>query len=110
MSKITVYFGRKDALKYQKFLLNDLINQSEKDLQCMQDLQAKQANLTQMVNTSTEAWQPLSTILKPLSNVNRSSTNVKYHQRLISFMKAKMHATDLLIEDCTDPQVHLIKN
>ena len=105
MANISVYFGRTDALKYQKFLLMDMINQAEIDLQCLQENHEKQAALKRMINDSSDVWQPMSDILMPMNNVKRASTNVKYQTRLISFMKAKQQAVELLIENDTNPKV-----
>ena len=107
MSKISVFFGKTDALRYQKSMLAEMIKQSEKDLQGLQDFLEKKANLKRMVNDSSEVWKPLSEILMPMNNCMRPTTNVKYQQRLIEFMKAKQQAISFLIEEMTEPEVLL---
>ena len=105
MSKITVSFGRKDALRYQESTLADMIKQAETDLQLMQDNHQQHSRMRQLVNDSVDVWQPMSDILRPISNVNRASENVKYHQLLIDFMRSKMQAASFLIDDQADPKV-----
>ena len=105
MSKFTVFFGRTDAIKYQKFILEDMIKQAESDLQCLQEYQSKQSQLKQMVTDATEVWEPMSDILLPTNNFKLASKNVKYQRRLIAFMQAKVHAADLLINQNADPKV-----
>ena len=109
MSLAGITFKKKDALKYQQCLIQEMIQQAESNLQSLQDMEVKQAAMKQIVADSLETWQPMADILKPMANTKLASKNVRYQQLLIEFLRCKEQAVSFLIANQANPMVRFCR-
>ena len=105
MSSVGITFTKKEALKYQQCLISEMIQQAEANLQCLQEMESKQAAMKRLVSDALETWQPMADILKPMANVKVAGKNVRYQKLLIDFLRHKEQAVSLLMNNQENPMV-----
>ena len=105
MTRFHLNFNRAEALEYQMQIANELICNFEKDLTRLQLQATGTMRAREMVAEYPNTWKPLFALMKPTPGQAEADKYLEFHKKVVSFLKAKREAINMVMTDQKDPKV-----
>ena len=106
MSKLT--FDRENALRYQMYLVDHLINKQESQLQSLMQTKQQRVDMRMIMNESPLVWTTAAELLRPETQMYEMEKTISFQRHLKDFLVAKKRAIELLLIDEKDPKVSMV--
>ena len=98
-------FNRREALQYQRTILDNLILEATDELDTLEKKFDSEMSMRRAVNEAALTWQSMTKIMKPLATQEAGEKKVGFQEKVVKFLKRKRHAICLMLEGNQDPQV-----
>ena len=108
MNPFQLTFKFEEAYKYQKCLVQQLIEAHTEVLQKLTTMKKERMDMRTLVGESPETWDAMVQIIKPTSQITDSGKKISLQEKILTFLNLKLSALDAMIAGNKQPQVRLI--
>ena len=105
MARAFLNFNRVEALNYQLQMAREMLQVYETDLQRLQRQASATQQTREMVTGCPETWKPLMALMRPTAGQMEADKILAFKEKIVEFLKAKIDAINLVLNDQKDPKV-----
>ena len=103
-------FDRREALQYQKTILENFIVEANDELSTLEKNFASETVMRRAVNEASLTWSAMSTVLKPLTAQQMAEKKIGLQEKVVKFLRRKKLAVELMLDGNRDPQVKVFSH
>ena len=106
MTSTYLKFDRKNALAYQHQMVTEMLKKNTSILRDLAKETKDMKNMRKMLTSCPDTWKPLLQLLKSPSKEEDDEKKLLFQHKVVNFLKTKLGAINLMIEDNRDPKVN----
>ena len=108
MASYFLRFDRREALQYQRTILDNLILEASSELTTLEKQFDSDMSMRRVVNEAALTWQSMSNIMKPPTAQANAEKKVGFQEKIVKFLRRKRLAICLMLDENRDPQVNFL--